>query len=106
MSNPPTVTVPFVGGIKPVIIRMVVDLPAPFGPRKPSTSPRATEKEIPSTARFRPNVLVRFSTLIMYDNRSIQRATPENCHNESKSGRRRPLFEIIEGRGNKMFKKR
>jgi hypothetical protein len=26
-------------------------LPAPFGPRKPSTSPRPTEKETPSTAR-------------------------------------------------------
>ena len=27
--------------MKPVSMRMVVDLPAPFGPRKPSTSPRA-----------------------------------------------------------------
>src|SRR2546422_5083617 len=26
-----------------VIIRMVVDLPAPFGPTKPTTSPRSTE---------------------------------------------------------------
>ena len=29
-----------VGARKPVIIFMVVDLPAPLGPRKPSTSPR------------------------------------------------------------------
>ena len=34
MSKPPTVTVPAVGGMKPVIMRMVVDLPAPFGPEK------------------------------------------------------------------------
>ena len=34
MSNPPTVISPLVGGMKPVIIRIVVDLPAPFGPEK------------------------------------------------------------------------
>src|SRR4051794_8496472 len=65
MLNPPTVTLPSVGGINPVIIRMEVDLPAPFGPRKPRTSPRATEKEIPSTARLGPNVFTKFFTLIM-----------------------------------------
>ena len=35
MSNPPTETSPAVGGMNPVIIRIVVDFPAPFGPRKP-----------------------------------------------------------------------
>ena len=54
ISKPPTVTVPAEGGMNPVIMRMVVDLPAPFGPRKPSTSPRSTENETPSTARFVP----------------------------------------------------
>src|SRR5204863_350956 len=43
MSNPPTLTEPAVGGMKPVIMRMVVDLPAPFGPRKPSTAPRLSD---------------------------------------------------------------
>src|SRR5713101_7666420 len=65
MSWPPTDTLPSVGGMKPVIIRMVVDFPAPFGPRNPSTSPRSTENDTPSTARFGPNVFTRFSTLIM-----------------------------------------
>src|SRR6266550_2604203 len=65
ISKPPTVTLPSVGGIKPVIMRMVVDLPAPLGPRKPSTSPRSTENETPSTARLGPNVLTKFSTFIM-----------------------------------------
>src|SRR3972149_6304923 len=46
-------------------MRMVVDLPAPFGPRKPSTSPRSTLKEMSSTARFAPNDFTRFSTLII-----------------------------------------
>ena len=45
-----------VGGMKPVIMRIVVDLPAPFGPRKPSTSPRSTVNEMPSTARLGPKL--------------------------------------------------
>src|SRR6266436_9400481 len=65
MSKPPTLTVPEVGGMNPVIIRIEVDFPAPFGPRKPSTSPRSTENDTPSTARFGPNVFTKFSTLIM-----------------------------------------
>src|SRR5687767_14299520 len=65
MSKPPTVTLPSVGGINPVIIRIEVDLPAPLGPRNPSTSPRSTEKDTPSTARLGPKVLTRLSTLIM-----------------------------------------
>ena len=49
-SWPQTRTVPEVGARKPVIIFIVVDLPAPFGPRKPSTSPGCTLKEMSSTA--------------------------------------------------------
>src|SRR5690242_659786 len=51
--------------MKPVTMRMVVDLPAPLGPRKPSTSPFSTENEMPSTARFAPNALTRLSILII-----------------------------------------
>src|SRR5690349_4523989 len=50
--------------MKPVIMRIVVDFPAPLGPRNPSTSPRPTSNETPSTARFGPKDLLRFSTLI------------------------------------------
>jgi hypothetical protein len=50
--------------MKPVIIRMVVDFPAPFGPRKPRTSPRLTLNEMPFTATFAPKALVKFSTWI------------------------------------------
>src|SRR5262245_45261154 len=63
-SSPHTDTRPEVGGMKPVIMRMVVDLPAPFGPRKPSTSPFPTSNETPSTASFGPKDLLRLSTLI------------------------------------------
>ena len=36
------VTLPSEGGMKPVIMRMVVDLPAPLGPRKPG--PRRSQR--------------------------------------------------------------
>ena len=49
-SNPATRAVPLVAGMKLDRIRMVVDLPAPFGPRKPTTSPRPTENVSPFTA--------------------------------------------------------
>ena len=39
MSKPATFTVPLVAGMKPVMMRMVVVLPAPLGPRKPRISP-------------------------------------------------------------------
>jgi hypothetical protein len=45
----------------------VVDLPAPLGPRNPSTSPLPTEKEILSTAVNGPNLLVNPSMEIMLD---------------------------------------
>src|SRR3981189_3486701 len=63
-ARPHTETLPALGGMKPVIMRMVVDLPAPLGPRNPSTSPLPTSKETPSTASFGPKDLLRFSTLI------------------------------------------
>src|SRR6478736_4037669 len=59
-SKPPTVTVPSVGGMYPVAIFIVVDFPAPFGPRKPTISPSPIENEMLSTAFWLPYILVRF----------------------------------------------
>src|SRR5947209_8657826 len=42
---------PFVGYNRPSSILTVVDLPDPFGPSKPKTSPRRTSKSTLSTAR-------------------------------------------------------
>jgi hypothetical protein len=39
-------------------MRIVVDLPAPLGPRKPVTTPGLTVKLRPSTATFPPYRLV------------------------------------------------
>src|SRR5438105_8107943 len=47
------------GGETQPIIRIVEDLPAPFGPRKPNASPRYRSKSMPSTAVKPPNRLVR-----------------------------------------------
>jgi hypothetical protein len=49
-ERPATVTVPLVGRSRPRIIRMVVDLPAPFGPRKPVTTPGRMVNDNESTA--------------------------------------------------------
>src|SRR5205807_7990266 len=43
-------------------MRMVVDFPAPLGPRKPTTWPRSTAKETWSTAVTPPNRLETPST--------------------------------------------
>ena len=49
-----------------VIMRMVVDFPAPFGPRKPCTSPDLTARSRPSSAVVRPNVLRSARTSIAF----------------------------------------
>jgi hypothetical protein len=46
-------------------MRIVVDLPAPFGPRKPVTMPGRTVNESSSTASVSPYRLVREVTSIM-----------------------------------------
>src|SRR5215208_1967187 len=51
MSWPATQARPSVGGRSVVSMWTVVDFPAPFGPRKPYTSPGSTRRSMPSTAR-------------------------------------------------------
>ena len=51
---PLTRTLPPLGSSSPAINLIVVDLPAPFGPRKPITTPGCTTKSRPSTASFSP----------------------------------------------------
>ena len=50
-SWPATHARPAVGGSSVVSMWTVVDLPAPFGPRNPYTSPGSTRRSMPSTAR-------------------------------------------------------
>src|SRR5215204_89615 len=55
-SMPPMSAVPAVGFNKPHIMRIVVDLPAPFAPRKPKISPCFTENDRSLTATNDPKV--------------------------------------------------
>ena len=57
---PGLMALPDVGGRKPVSIRMVVVLPAPFGPRNPVTWPGLATNEMSFTAVTEPYFLVRF----------------------------------------------
>ena len=50
--------------VSPARMRIVVDLPAPFGPRNPTISPGRTLNETSATARCAPNVLFRRRTSI------------------------------------------
>ena len=49
MSWPATVTAPEVAAVKPAIMRRVVVLPAPLGPRKPTISSFSTVNETSRT---------------------------------------------------------
>src|ERR1700733_9960520 len=60
-SYPATRAPPEVGLNRPHSMRMVVDLPAPFGPRKPKTSPLRTSRLMRSTATKSPKRLTRLS---------------------------------------------
>src|SRR5580700_8377758 len=63
-SWPATLAEPEVGSARVHRILMVVDLPAPFGPRKPNVSPAATSKSMPRTASISPYFLVSALTEI------------------------------------------
>ena len=60
-QRPRTAQLPDVGDRKPISVRIVVVFPAPFGPRKPSTSPGATLRLNPETAASEPYRFVRSS---------------------------------------------
>src|ERR1700680_2491956 len=56
---------PPVGTRMPIMMRIVVVLPAPLGPRKPKTSPFSMEKSRSRTAVNSPYFLLRCSNAIM-----------------------------------------
>src|SRR6478752_425501 len=68
-----------------MIIRIVVDLPAPFGPRNPVTTPGRTVKLRRSTATFDPYRLVRPCSSIMRINLRA-RETPRHRNDRGFSG--------------------
>src|SRR5688572_20906294 len=65
VSRPSMEMVPEVGGIRRLIIFMVVVLPQPDGPSRTQTAPEGTSMSTASTAVVIPNTLVTRSSLIM-----------------------------------------
>src|SRR6185437_12165469 len=59
-----------------VIMRMVVDLPAPFGPRNPTTCPRSMSKATSSTAGMPSNRFVTF----LSERRDMGYSRSFSCH--------------------------
>src|SRR6266536_3802960 len=59
MSKPPIRTSPRSGRARPTSMRIVVVLPAPFGPRNPKTSPATRSKETSETTSRFPNRFVK-----------------------------------------------
>ena len=74
--RPAMVAEPEVGGVRPTMTRMVVDFPAPLGPRKPVTCPGRAVKLMLSTAVNLPYFLVRLSTSIMPTIVAVPRLLP------------------------------
>src|SRR5215208_5266143 len=64
-SNPSTSTRPALGSERPAMMRIVVVLPAPFGPRKPKISPCSAVSDRRSTAVKSPYFFVRSSITII-----------------------------------------
>src|ERR1041384_4138841 len=64
-SLPATEIAPAVGERSVVSIFIVVDFPAPLGPRNANRSPFSTEKEISSTAVNSPNFLLKLLTMMI-----------------------------------------
>src|SRR5580693_3447176 len=75
-SKPSIRIVPEVGRSTVVSILMVVDLPAPFGPRKAKMPPASTSKLTSFTAVMAPKDFVRLRTSMMADMRDRREGAP------------------------------
>ena len=69
--NPSRVASPDVGASSVVSMRTVVVLPAPFGPRKPKTSPSLTSRLIPATASTSAEYSFRSALVSIASNRVV-----------------------------------
>ena len=78
-SSPSTVATPSVGAMSAVSIRTVVVFPAPFGPSRPSTSPRAISRSIPRIAHRSPNRRPSPTARTMTGSGRLTRAVCRTC---------------------------
>ncbi len=92
-GTPPTRAFPSSAASRPRITRMVVDLPAPFGPTKPVTRPGRTVNVIPSRADCGPKRLRRPMTSIVAFVLSSLMAPP--CDGASYRGRTAAVISLL-----------
>src|ERR1035438_6773091 len=78
-------------------MRIVVDLPAPFGPRNPKTSPLLTSRFSRSTATKSPNLFTRFSTATESSPLGMGRCSASDRIHKKVFDRRRNLLNRVEG---------
>ena len=86
IGRPSQSTSPLSSSTRPKMARMTVVFPAPFGPRKPSIRPRATETEHPSSACTSPNRLCMSSMASMahiYESRTTRTDERVSCASRS-----------------------
>src|SRR5579862_4350613 len=87
---------PEVGGIRPVSMRIVVDFPAPLGPRKPKKQPRGTTRSTPSTAALSPYSLRRSRTAIAGESGMCETHSRQ-CLSEELHGHALPPRPVVAG---------
>src|SRR3954465_3074757 len=92
-SSPKTVSEPSDGGETHPIIRIVDDLPAPFGPRKPKASPSPTWKSMPATATRSSKRLVSPRASTKAATRPTLPMRPDYCRRIT-APRSLPAFEL------------
>src|SRR5437762_9760971 len=73
---------PLVGRIRSRTVRIVVVLPAPFGPRNPKTSPDLTSRSTSRIPRCSPYDLVRCSVWMIADMDLDADGMPDGLHLE------------------------
>src|SRR6185295_1469407 len=107
-SKPPTMARPEVGAISPHSTRMVVDLPAPLGPRKPKISPGGTSRFKSATAVKSPKRLVSFSMWTAGPEvlGSMRQFLPAHQRNENILERRLNLLAFERRDGLQFFRRR
>src|SRR5437773_783754 len=86
MSKPATVIRPEVAVVKPAIMRMVVVLPAPLGPRKPTISPFSTVNDRSWTIVLDPKRLETDSRAITSGGHSQRREQGQTGWSRDKKG--------------------
>src|SRR5215475_515580 len=89
---------PDVGVSRPQSMRMVVDLPAPLGPRNPKISPFFVSRLMRSTATKSPNRLTRSSTTTDLGPSFMRASLSAACHGVHKEvfDRGRHLHDRVE----------